>query len=223
MATVDANILQYCFEKLKQKTDVILKVTAENMVGVGLPATSDIVNLHKHASKFAHFSKNFNNKKQNNKNDSFAAVPSPPTAPLEIRMTGANSIIIEWGQPESDGGSPLLGYNIAIRDLKKTMWMEVGRVTESIQKFNIKDLQENHEYLIRIYARNEIGSSEPLESDEPFKAVPCLGGFLLFCDFFDIRIIFIISSNSHYSSSYCLIIGRTCATPNINDMYHIYH
>ena len=73
-----------------------------------------------------------------------------------------------------------MGYNIAIRDLKKTMWMEVGRVTESIQKFNIKDLQENHEYLIRIYARNEIGSSEPLESDEPFKAVPCLGGFLLF-------------------------------------------
>lgn len=174
VATVDANILQYCFEKLKQKTDVILKVTAENMVGVGLPATSDIVNLHKHASEFLPH-QNIQTMNILIKHMTFSAVPSPPTAPLEIRMTGSNSIIIEWGQPESDGGSPLLGYNIAIRDLKKTMWIEVGRVTESVQKFNIKDLQENHEYLIRIYARNEIGSSEPLESDEPFKAVPCLG------------------------------------------------
>lgn len=104
-----------------------------------------------------------------------AAVPSAPTAPLEIRSTGPNSIIIEWGQPEFDGGCPLLGYNIAIRDTRKTMWMEVGRVSATTQKFNIRDLQEDHHYLIRIYARNEVGQSEPLESDEPFKVVVCQG------------------------------------------------
>ncbi|KAG8223454.1 hypothetical protein J437_LFUL001947 [Ladona fulva] len=53
--------------------------------------------------------------------------PSPPTAPLEIRSIGPHTIIIEWGRPESDGGAPLEGYTIAIRDIKKTMWMEVGR------------------------------------------------------------------------------------------------
>lgn len=50
-------------------------------------------------------------------------------------------MIVEWGVPETDGGAPLLGYNIAIRDEKKTMWMEVGRVDADVQKFNIKDLQ----------------------------------------------------------------------------------
>jgi len=50
-------------------------------------------------------------------------------------------VIVEWGVPETDGGAPLLGYNIAIRDEKKTMWMEVGRVDADVQKFNIKDLQ----------------------------------------------------------------------------------
>jgi len=50
-------------------------------------------------------------------------------------------VIVEWGVPETDGGAPLLGYNIAIRDEKKTMWMEVGRVEADVQKFNIKDLQ----------------------------------------------------------------------------------
>jgi len=31
--------------------------------------------------------------------------------------------------------------------------------------------QENHEYLVRIFARNEVGLSDPLESEEPFKVL----------------------------------------------------
>lgn len=60
-------------------------------------------------------------------------------------------MIVEWGVPETDGGAPLLGYNIAIRDEKKTMWMEVGRVDADVQKFNIKDLQ------VYIFFFQEIG------------------------------------------------------------------
>lgn len=116
----------------------------------------------------------------------FIDVPSPPTAPLEMRQIAANTMVIEWGRPESDGGAPLEGYKIAIRDAKKTMWMEVGRVSADIQKLNIRDLQENHEYLVRIFARNEIGFSDHLESEEPFNIVPTSGtisptiSFLLF-------------------------------------------
>lgn len=32
-------------------------------------------------------------------------------------------------------------------------------------------LQEGHEYFIRIFAKNEIGFSDPLENDDPFKVV----------------------------------------------------
>lgn len=105
----------------------------------------------------------------------FLAVPSPPTAPLEVRAIGVNTSIFEWGIPESDGGAPLEGYNIAIRDLKRTMWIEVGRVTADVQRFQIRDLQDDHEYLIRIFARNEVGLSEPLESEEPYKVLPMAG------------------------------------------------
>ena len=31
--------------------------------------------------------------------------------------------------------------------------------------------QEGHEYFLRIFAKNEIGFSDPLENDEPFKVV----------------------------------------------------
>jgi hypothetical protein len=35
----------------------------------------------------------------------------------------------------------------------------------------IKDLQEGHEYSVRIMARNEVGLSDPLESEEPIKVI----------------------------------------------------
>ncbi|KAF5301261.1 hypothetical protein FQR65_LT00961 [Abscondita terminalis] len=149
VATVEEFVREYTFENLKEKTKYVFRVFAENCVGLSSPATTSTVHLLTHAT-----------------------VPSPPTAPLEIRTIGPNAIVIEWGIPEYDGGAPLLGYNIAIKDTKKTMWMEVGRVTVPTQKFTIRDLQEGHEYLIRVFARNEVGISEPLESDEPFKVLP---------------------------------------------------
>lgn len=51
VATVESGIKQYCFEKLKQKSDVILRVTAENVVGIGSSSVTEVVRLHKHASE----------------------------------------------------------------------------------------------------------------------------------------------------------------------------
>lgn len=149
VVTLEAFSLEYTATNLKDKSDYLFRVFAENSVGLSVPATTDIVHLRSHAT-----------------------VPSPPTAPLEIRTIGPNAVVIEWGAPESDGGAPLEGYNIAIRDTKKTMWMEIGRVSKGVQKFTIRDLQEDHDYLLRIFARNEIGLSDPLESDEPIKILP---------------------------------------------------
>ncbi|KAJ4429601.1 hypothetical protein ANN_21787, partial [Periplaneta americana] len=155
VVTLEPTITQHCIENLKEKSELFFRVYAENSMGLSPAAATEIVSLKTHASKYP----------------SLCTPPSPPTAPLEIRSVGPNSIIIEWGIPESDGGAPLESYTIAIRDIRKTMWMEVGRVKADIQKLNIKDLQENHEYLIRIFARNEVGLSEPLESEEPFKVL----------------------------------------------------
>ncbi|XP_045510204.1 titin-like [Colias croceus] len=147
--TVGGSVFEHCIENLKDKEQIVFRISAENAIGVSLPTQSQHVRLDKHAT-----------------------VPSPPTAPLEMRMVGNNMVMTCWGTPEWDGGAPLLGYNIAIRDVTKTMWIEVGKVDANNLQFNVRDLNENHTYMVRIYARNEIGLSEPLESDEPFKVLP---------------------------------------------------
>ena len=48
--------------------------------------------------------------------------------------------MVEWGAPESDGGAPLEGYKVAVRDAKRHMWMEVGRVAADVQKLKVQEL-----------------------------------------------------------------------------------
>jgi hypothetical protein len=148
VVTVETSVREFTIENLKAKTEFYFRVSAENEVGVGEATITQKVSLQTHARP-----------------------PSPPTAPLEIVPIGPHSLSVEWGAPESDGGAPLEGYKIAVRDARRQMWMEVGRVGAEIQRSKVQDLAEGHEYFIRIFAKNEVGFSDPLENEEPFKVV----------------------------------------------------
>jgi hypothetical protein len=167
IVTLETSVTQHVITNLKEKSQYVFRVFAENSMGLSQPAATMNVTLKTHASKESvsicilwGVSKH---------TLIVLAPPSAPTSPLECRQIGLNEIIIEWGIPESDGGAPIEGYVIAIRDMKKTMWMEVGQVNHDVQKLTVRELQDGHEYMLRIFARNEIGLGEPLESEEPIK------------------------------------------------------
>merc|ERR1719376_1160759 len=148
VATVENTVTEYTVENLKEKGEYLFRVAAENEVGAGEAAKTDKICLKTNARP-----------------------PSSPTAPLEISAVTPHSITVEWGAPESDGGAPLEGYKVAVRDAKRQMWMEVGRVSAEVQRLKVQDLSEGNEYFIRIFAKNEVGFSDPLENEEPFKVV----------------------------------------------------
>jgi len=146
--TVESSVRIFTVENLKEKSEYYFRVLAENEVGAGKASETEKVSLLTHARP-----------------------PSPPTAPLEIVAVGPQALTVEWGAPESDGGAPLEGYKIAVRDAKRQMWMEVGRVAADVQKLKVQDLVEGSEYFIRIFAQNEVGFSDPLENEDPFKVI----------------------------------------------------
>lgn len=49
--------------------------------------------------------------------------------------------------------------------------MEVGQVGADTTRLIVKDMQEGHKYYVRVFARNEVGLSEPLETEEPVKVI----------------------------------------------------
>lgn len=118
VATLDASMTMHCIQNLREKSEFFFRVATENPMGVSAPVETEKVSLKTHATP-----------------------PSPPTAPLEVRPVGPNSIIVEWGIPESDGGAAIEGYIIAVREATKTMWIEVGHVGAEYTRLVVKDLQ----------------------------------------------------------------------------------
>jgi len=118
VVTLEPSVTVHCLQNLKEKREYFFRVTCENPMGLSPPAETERVSLKTHAT-----------------------VPSPPTAPLELRPVGPNSILVEWGIPESDGGAAIEGYIVAVRDSKKTMWMEVGQVDADTTRLVVKEMQ----------------------------------------------------------------------------------
>ena len=156
-AALEPDVTQYTVQSLLAKYEYSFRVRAENALGSGPPLEAEAaIGLAQSATP-----------------------PGVPSAPLEMRSVSPSAIIIEWGKPETDGGAPLTGYVIAAREARRTMWMEVGKVGADVHRLQIKDLQEGRSYQVRVLAVNEIGMSDPLESEEAIQVVrppgKCLG------------------------------------------------
>lgn len=75
-----------------------------------------------------------------------------------------NSAKLKWDKPEDDGGKPITGYTVEKLDTATGRWVPIGRTDEP--EFEVKGLQEGHDYQFRVKAVNEEGESEPLETDK---------------------------------------------------------
>ena len=91
--------------------------------------------------------------------------PSQPTGPITVSDINKTSATIDWKPPQSDGGLPLKGYLVELKEARKTMWKKVDKLTPDITTLCIQNLNENAEYLFRVFAENSAGFSEPLEMD----------------------------------------------------------
>lgn len=148
-AIVNPDVLSYTINNLSSKYEYNVRVIAENALGKSEPLEAESpIQLCKDATP-----------------------PGIPSAPLEMRSVSPSAIVIEWGKPEHDGGSPITGYVIAAKDVRRTMWIQVGKVDADVHRLQIKDFQENKSYKVRVMAENDVGLSDPLESEEPITVV----------------------------------------------------
>lgn len=51
VVTLEYTSLSYTIENLKEKSEYVFRVYAENAIGLGAPATTDLIRLKTHASK----------------------------------------------------------------------------------------------------------------------------------------------------------------------------
>lgn len=93
--------------------------------------------------------------------------PGPPNRPIKITKIEQEECSVEWEAPSDDGGSPLTGYTVEKRETSEGTWTKITRVEREVTYTTVEKLQQDVEYIFRIRAMNEVGESDPLDSD-PF-------------------------------------------------------
>lgn len=77
---------------------------------------------------------------------------------------------VSWQAPSDDGGSPITGYVVEIRDYNRKSWKELDTVRENVLSYLSTKLDQGTRYSYRISAENKYGRSDPVEIAEPVEA-----------------------------------------------------
>lgn len=93
------------------------------------------------------------------------SAPGKPKGPLKVSDVTKNGCKLKWDKPDDDGGKPITAYQVEKLDRSTGRWVPVGRALPEDTEFDVKGLQEGHEYQFRVKAINDEGESEPLETD----------------------------------------------------------
>ena len=94
--------------------------------------------------------------------------PQPPCN-LTVPETTEDAATLTWEAPDDDGGRPITHYTVEKRDVNRRSWSSVGESVDT--KFTVPNLIEGQGYMFQVKAVNEVGPSEPAETDQPTKPV----------------------------------------------------
>ncbi|XP_011700590.1 PREDICTED: twitchin isoform X1 [Wasmannia auropunctata] len=108
--------------------------------------------------------------------------PDAPEPPKADRIT-KDSVTLSWRPPRSDGGSKIRGYIIQKKAKGDDDWSDVNGAPIPSNVYTVPKLKEGEEYLFRVFAVNDVGSSDPSRpsnpiviEEQPNKPVMDLGG-----------------------------------------------
>jgi hypothetical protein len=147
IATVDSNIESYCIQNLIENAQYLFRVIAKNPIGSSEPLESEAVTVKR-----------------------VAEPPSPPRGPIEISGMTDTSFTLTWKPSEKDGGSRIIEYIIEIRESNKKVWRMLSITSFDQTNIFVQKLVKDQGYHFRITARNKIGTSDPLITDEKIVA-----------------------------------------------------
>lgn len=105
----------------------------------------------------------------------FLDVPGP-VLDLKPVIVTKKMILLNWSNPEDDGGSDVTGFIVERKDAKMHTWRQPIETTSS--KCDIVGLLEGQEYMFRIVAKNKYGCGPPVDLG-PIAAVDPQGNAII--------------------------------------------
>lgn len=92
--------------------------------------------------------------------------PSPPRQPIEVSGMNDKSFTLSWETPETDGGAKILEYIVEIKEFHETEYRLLGSTNGNVPHIFVNNVEKDHAYTFKIYAKNEVGLSDALETED---------------------------------------------------------
>ncbi|XP_063069289.1 titin-like [Engraulis encrasicolus] len=100
-------------------------------------------------------------------------LPGAPSTPT-IQYATKESMLVEWNEPISDGGSKILGYHLESKERNSILWVKQNKFIIPETKFKVSGLDEGIEYEFRVFCENIVGLSKASKVSESYLARdPC--------------------------------------------------
>merc|ERR1712178_68575 len=96
-------------------------------------------------------------------------VPTAPSQPTVDKIK-ADSMVVSWEAPASDGGSKVEGYLLERKETNAIIWTKVNTIPMQKTEFRVANLIEGLEYQFRVRAVNSVGESNYSELSKQKKA-----------------------------------------------------
>lgn len=158
VADVQRNIKSYCIQKLLDSTQYHFRVIAQNPIGCSEPLESATITVQ-----------------------AVMEPPSPPRGPIETSGMTSTSFELMWQPSENNGGSKITEYIVEFKESKKKVWKVIGTTNGNETSLLIENLTANRAYDFKIYAKNKIGTSEALQTEESIVAGREISKFHIRC------------------------------------------
>ncbi|XP_023262464.1 titin-like [Seriola lalandi dorsalis] len=95
--------------------------------------------------------------------------PGPPTN-LHVVQASKSVMVIAWSKPDSDGGSPIIGYHIECKDQSSILWTKLNRSPVTENQFKVTNVEEGLIYEFRVCAENMAGVGPCSKASDPVAA-----------------------------------------------------
>lgn len=97
---------------------------------------------------------------------------TPPCPPLNlhVELASKSAIVIAWNKPDSDGGSPIVGYYIEIKDQSSILWTKLNKIPVTENRYKVTSVEEGLVYEFRVSAENIAGVGPCCKPSEPVAA-----------------------------------------------------
>lgn len=160
----DKDIHSYAIQKLSINSQYMFRVVAINPIGESEPTESEPVTITR---KFGTYTNRLEYLHIYNAIFRTTEKPSPPRGPTSVSGMNDTSFTLSWEPSETDGGSKIIEYIVEIREETETVFRTLGTTSsDTVTNIHVENVVRKKGYLFRIYARNEVGTSEAFETTE---------------------------------------------------------